>query len=152
MRSKKRKDDWLPDDEPPIREHDEADANRAKAHTIATEAIRVALLQTGRIQLWLNSVGFDDRVKRPYGLGKGSADQIGQLVTLARFCGFETKTGKARLSHEQRLWHAEAKRNGAFVCVVHTPAEAITALERARRFDVHVSERGELAIKWRFFE
>lgn len=145
-------DDWFPDEAPKVREVVDQDNNRAKAHTIATNEIRNALLETKRVQFWPNPTGFDEKVKRPYGSGRGGPDQAGFLKGLARFFGFETKTGKARLSHDQCLWHAEAKRNGAFVCVVHTPEEALAALERAAKFDVHVDANGVLAIKWRFFE
>ena len=106
-------------------------ANRARAHTIATDEIRFALLGTGRVQLWPNPTGFDERAKRRYGIGLGGADQVGIIKGIGRFFAVETKTGAGKLSAEQRMWHASVKSSGGFACVAHNVKGAIDALDRA---------------------
>lgn len=109
------------------------------SETEVLHQVRAALMATGRVSLWRNNAGGElvlpERGPRRfvhYGLGLGSPDLVGFLRgPSARFVGFEVKAPGGRLSKQQRLWHAAAHDGGAFVAVVHSPDEALAALDRA---------------------
>jgi hypothetical protein len=127
-------------------------ANRAKAHTIATDEIRRALLETGRVQLWPNPTGYDERAKRRYGIGLGGADQVGIIKGTGRFFAVETKTGAGKLSAEQRMWHASVKASGGFACVAHNVEEALASLDRAAHGTCELPSGVGVVIVWEHSE
>lgn len=82
------------------------------------------------------------------GLGDGSADLIGILSlsvlltrpdgsqvcqTTGRFVALEVKKPGGRVEPEQEAWLEAVRRAGGFAAVVHSPEEALAALDRARR-------------------
>jgi hypothetical protein len=101
-------------------------------------AVRAALLSDGRVMLWRNNTGGElvtpERGSRrfiKYGLGRGSADLVGLLRPSGRFCAFEVKAPKGRVSHEQELWGAAVQRAGGFYAIVRSVDDALAALARA---------------------
>lgn len=108
-------------------------------------AVRAALVGTGCLLLWRNNTGGelveggDASTRRRfvhYGLGKGSPDLVGMLRVNGRFVGFEVKRPGEGPTKDQQLWHAVARKAGAFVAVVHSVDEALDALKRAIAGDV----------------
>jgi hypothetical protein len=95
------------------------------------QAQREALVRTGRVWLYRNSVGFDSRLNIPYGLGKGSPDLVGGLVGTGRWFCIETKSATGVESPEQLAWRSVHRRRGAFVATARTVEQALAALDRA---------------------
>lgn len=106
-------------------------------------ACRAALVETGRVMLWRNSVGADITRGVKYGLGLGSADLVGLLsgasacphcggpVRTGRFVGFEIKAPRGVVEPNQILWHSAVRAASGFVAVVRSPDAALEALDRA---------------------
>lgn len=90
-------------------------------------AIRAAI--AGRAMVHRNNTGFDADAKVRYGLGRGGPDLV--AIARGRFLGLEVKAPGGRLSDDQKLWHAAARRHGALIAVVQTVDEAVAAYERA---------------------
>lgn len=115
-------------------------ADHTRAHSILVQAVRVALVSTGRVLLWPNPSGFDARAKRSYGLGEGSADTIGTLIGSGRFFAVECKTGDAKLEPNQEAWHRAVHKAHGFATVARSVTDALEALERAAKLhpDFHI--------------
>jgi hypothetical protein len=115
-------------------------SNAARGQAMV-QAVRAALVHTGRVLLWRNSnlgpvVPWAKRLDpdaRPIdaGLGAGSADLVGMLRKNGRFAAFEVKSGAGVASPEQRLWLAAVRDAGGFAAIVRSPEDALAALERA---------------------
>lgn len=70
----------------------------------------------------------------PYGwLSPGGPDVLCVIAPLGRLVAFEAKTGKAKLSKEQRAVHAALEAVGVAVHVVRSVEEARAALEFAKK-------------------
>jgi len=70
----------------------------------------------------------------PYGwLAPGGPDIIAVVAPLGRAICFEVKTGRARLTREQRAVHEALRAVGVEVHVVRSVEEARTRLDEARR-------------------
>jgi hypothetical protein len=109
-----------------------SDHNRE--HTALVRDIMDAVRQSGLAAIWQNQMGFDDRTKRPYGLGRGSPDLIGYSLSASTlgpgiFLGIEVKTGSGRASMEQQAWHRAATEAQCIVFVARSIKEV---LERIR--------------------
>jgi hypothetical protein len=102
-----------------------------KAETLIMRRIREAIMRTGRARVVRNNVGFDELLKIPYGLGRGSPDLVGLLRGSGRVFCLEVKAPGGRASREQTLWADVMRRDGAFVAFVNSPEQAIEALTRA---------------------
>jgi hypothetical protein len=113
-------------------------SGRSEAQIMAD--IRLALGRIPDLALLRNSVGvateFDPKTHQTrtirYGLGVGSADLVGCLA--GRFVGLEVKTPDGRLTPEQERWAAMIRGKGGFVATVRDEAEALGAIEGARRW------------------
>lgn len=108
--------------------------NHNLEHTELVRSILDAVRQSGLAALWQNQMGFDDRTKRPYGLGLGSPDLVGYTLpesTLGPgiFLGIEVKTGAGRPSRKQDAWHRAAT---AAQCIVFVARSVEEALERIK--------------------
>jgi VRR-NUC domain len=98
--------------------------------------IRFALVRTGRVLLWRNSVGGVRGTRLRYGLGVGSADLVGLLrggLRAGRLFAVEVKTETGRLSVEQREWLHAVNAAGGYACVARTVPEALSELGAACR-------------------
>lgn len=98
-------------------------------------AVREALVSSGRWIGWRNNVGVDLGHGVRYGLGLGSPDLVGALRGTGRMCCFETKAPKRGPDANQRMWHHAARAAGIFVAVVRSPDDALAALTRAEYGD-----------------
>ena len=78
-----------------------------------------------------------------FGQGVGSPDLMGAVtchvqwdafrtVTIARCFHLECKLPGEKPSTDQLAWHAEARKRGEFVAIVHSVGEALDALERCK--------------------
>lgn len=112
-------------------------SDRTTQHTKVVDEIRLALGLVVDLVLFPNPVkrvqvvtGDGRLVWMQAGLAKGSADLIGCLA--GRFIGLEVKTGSATSEPHQELWAALIRSKGGFVAEVHSVAEAISAIDRAR--------------------
>jgi hypothetical protein len=102
-------------------------------------AIRLALGRIPDLVLWRNTTGvtseFDPKTHETrtirYGLAPGGADLVGCLA--GRFIGLEVKTDTGRPTDEQSRWLDLVRLKGGFAAIVRSPAEALAAIERARR-------------------
>ena len=108
-------------------------------------AIHDALSARGDVMMWRNNGGLarygEARVR--YGLAPGSSDLIGivqlDVAALAdgarpgRFLALEVKAGRRRETPEQRLFLALVRRRGGYAAVVRSVAEAMAAVDAARR-------------------
>jgi len=124
--------------------------NNSAAHTALVREILLRLGREPDLLLWQNTTGsfrepFSER-RINVGL-PGSPDIIGILrsvtwrvhddegdhdITTGRFVGLEVKTGAAKLSDQQKNFHARATELGALICVVHSVDEAVAAIDAAR--------------------
>lgn len=105
-------------------------SNHNLEHTELVRSILDAVRQSGLAALWQNQMGFDDRTKRPYGLGLGSPDLVGYTLpesTLGPgiFLGIEVKTGAGQLSKAQNAWHKAATAAQCIVFVARSVEEAL---------------------------
>lgn len=109
----------------------------ANPETTLMHRIMLAVGGLPDFRLWRNGCGVglqpDTGDKFRYGLGPGSPDLIGVLAPGGRLVGLEVKTPRGRIDADQAVWHAAARRMGAFVAVVRSEDEALQALERARK-------------------
>ena len=106
-------------------------------------------------RLWRNNVGTycPDPVNRPqvriaYGLGVGSADLVGLVITNpAIFLAVEIKTPVGRLSKEQKAWGATIEKLGGIYRVIRSVEEAEKFVEWLRNNVVHnrINGAGALA-------
>lgn len=94
--------------------------------------IRLAVNRTGRARLVRNNVGRDQTTHTIYGLGVGSADLVGMLLS-GRAIALEVKTDTGRLRDEQKAWLASFRRWGGFAAVVRSIDEAVAAIGRAEQ-------------------
>jgi hypothetical protein len=114
-----------------------------KEGTISNQ-IREALAYAPDLKLWRNAQVTRGGVRG--GLGPGSADLVGILLVrnhnaawftgpngVGRFFALEVKKPREEPSDAQRAWLAEVRGMGGFAAVVTSPAEAMKALERARK-------------------
>ncbi len=107
---------------------------------VLQDAIRLALADVPGLVLWRNNVGVGSvgmsQAKVRFGLAVGSSDLIG-IVRMAdgtgRFVALEVKTSKGELSPAQRQWMQLVRSLGGFAEVVRDPAQALDAVEAARR-------------------
>lgn len=109
--------------------------------TKLTRSIRIALVKTGRVRVVPNKIVANAYVKTPKGdfvpVGwcggpEGSPDLWGFLRG-GRVFAIETKTATGRTRDRQKLWHAAARKWGAFVAVARSVEDALEALERAEQ-------------------
>lgn len=96
-----------------------------------------AVGRTRRAVVSRNNVGFDDRTRVKYGLGKGSADLVGFLFESGRFFAIEVKTPTGRLSKEQKLWINFVNKCGGYACVARSVDEALGHLQKAIEGEKH---------------
>lgn len=107
---------------------------------VLQDAIRLALAEVPGLVIWRNNVGVGtvghSQAKVRFGLSVGSSDLIG-IVRMedgtGRFVALEVKTDKGALSPAQRQWLQLVRSLGGFAEVVRSPAEALDAVEAARR-------------------
>lgn len=97
--------------------------------------IRLVLGQQRDLVVWRNETGAAQQKEGgwvAYGLCKGSADLIGILKPTGRFCAFEVKTPRGRVSKHQKMFLSLVRKMGGFACVVRSVEDAEHALNRAR--------------------
>lgn len=107
-------------------------------------SIRLALGRESGCVFWRNSTGvahYEDAAgqKRAatHGLGKGSADLIGIVMTypqhLGRFVALEVKTDVGKQSPEQAAWQRCVELNGGIYAVVRSAIQAIAIVNSVKR-------------------
>lgn len=83
-------------------------------------------------RLWRNNVGVTPDTHIRYGLGLGSADLVGLVLTTGQFLAVEIKTPIGRLSPEQKAWLATITRLGGLALVLRSVEEAESLVTRLR--------------------
>lgn len=106
----------------------------AKVENDIANQVRIACGKLG-IKLWRNMVGYDDKIQRPYGLKKGSADWIGVMPLVIQphhigqvvgvFVSIETKTLKGKMSPDgtQDEWLENRLNDGCIALVARRPED-----------------------------
>ena len=95
------------------------------------QRIRLAVGQLDYVVLWDNPVGvatFDRKGRRwsvHYGLVKGAADTVGIVKPHGRWLALEVKTGKRKLTKEQRLFLNLINSMGGYGAEVRSLGEAL---------------------------
>lgn len=101
--------------------------------------IRLALGMLPDLVLWRNATGVGEQWDGSkastlrYGLCIGSSDLIGILSPTGRFVALEVKTATGRVSDDQERFLALVRRMGGYGAVVRSVADALAAVEEARR-------------------
>ena len=111
------------------------------------QEIRLAIVETGRVQLWRNNTFelhgmLHQPGRKPFrvdvraGIGKGGADLVGEVKPFGRFFGLEVKTDTGELEDDQRRWGAVVREGGGFYAHARNVDAALEALARAEQFEI----------------
>ena len=107
----------------------------ARAHRNLKNEVRLALGRREDVVMWNNESGvarYGAQTVR-YGVGKGGSDLIGVIKPSGRFIALEVKTGKARLTKEQKLFLALVRKFGGHAAVVGNVDDANREVDSAVR-------------------
>lgn len=107
--------------------------NQSAAHHQLKRLILLAIGSEPDVRLFENPRGFDERARATYGLAPGAGDLVGLVKPRGRWLALEVKTGDARPTREQRDFLAMVNVFGGVARVVRSVADALAAVEEARR-------------------
>lgn len=114
--------------------------NNSAAHHQLKRQILLAVGSLADVRLFDNPRGFDERAKATYGLAAGAGDLIGIVASggldspaAGIFLSLEVKTGKGLPTAQQVAWRDMVNLFGGVARVVRSVADALAAVEEARR-------------------
>ena len=102
--------------------------NNTLRHNKLLDDILFHIGSSKNIRLWVRVVGFDEKRKIKYGI-PGESDLQGIIYPGGRMLSIEVKTGKGRLTGEQKRWRNMILKFGGIHIVARSVEEVLAELK-----------------------